>query len=836
MNWELLLIIGIGILGTLLLVGAILTFLFWKKDRDRALDLIFLQVLIPKKDSKEDRETEGSEFGSAKDYTKISGLMTHLFASFHALKSSRFYHKIIRSDYFTCEYAVIKGEIYFYVGVPREALDLMEKQITSFYPEAVITEKEAPNIFAPEYKVDGCYLNLSKASYMPIKTVERMESDPLNNIINAFSKIDGKNGASVQFICRPVENDWQDDALKKAEEMYKEKENHSLWRFLNPFRWIGALFEVFFNADKAFQSQEEKMGGGGVTPLTQERVKAIEEKATKTGFDVIIRIASSAPSQHIATQQLASIVGAFDQFNTPDMNSIGRTYHQSLKKITRDYIFRSFHRPKWMAIWRYFHIGEWRQILSSEEMAALFHFPNIQYNRSSSIKWQDFKIAPAPSNIPKEGLLLGHNIYRGTKKEIRISRNDRRRHFYSIGKSGTGKSTILEYMIRQDLQNGEGVCVIDPHGDLIEAVLPYVPRERADDVILFDPGDIERPMGLNLLEAETEDQKEFIAQEALAIFIKLYGEEIMGPRLQHYFRNGVLTLMADDEEGASIIDIMRLFTDTNYEKLKSPKVKNPSVRAFWDKEMAKTGQREKDEMIPYFAAKFGPFVTNGQIRNIIGQVKSGFDFRDVMDNQKILLVNLSKGKLGDLNAKLLGMIMVSKIQMAAMSRVDTPEADRKDFYLYVDEFQNFVTDSFASILSEARKYRLNLIVAHQYISQITKMDGGGKGSHEDTTIRDAVFGNVGSMMCFKIGSQDAEVMAKEFQPVFTEQDLINIANYQAYIKLNINNATSRGFSMQTIYDPTGADHEAAEAFRQLSRLKFGRDREFINREIARRMG
>ena len=233
-------------------------------------------------------------------------------------------------------------------------------------------------------------------------------------------------------------------------------------------------------------------------------------------------------------------------------------------------------------------------------------------------------------------------------------------------------------------------------------------------------------------------------------------------------------------------------------------------------------------------SKFGPFVTNAQIRNILGQVKSGFDFRDVMDNQKILLVNLSKGKLGDLNSKLLGMIMVSKIQMAAMSRVDTPEKERKDFYLYVDEFQNFVTDSFASILSEARKYRLNLIVAHQYISQITQSSEGGKGKHEDPALRDAVFGNVGSMMCFKIGNTMPKPW-KEFQPVFSQQDLINIANYQAYIKLNINNATSRGFSLQTIYDPTGADEEAAEAYRQLSRLKFGRDREFVSREIARRV-
>ncbi|MBN1258478.1 type IV secretion system DNA-binding domain-containing protein, partial [Candidatus Peregrinibacteria bacterium] len=431
---------------------------------------------------------------------------------------------------------------------------------------------------------------------------------------------------------------------------------------------------------------------------------------------------------------------------------------------------------------------------------------------------------------------LGNSVYRGEKKPVFMKRDDRRRHFYTIGKSGTGKSTILKTMITQDLKEGEGACLIDPHGDLVEAVLPHVPRKRADDVIIFDPGDLGRPMGLNILEAYTPDEKEFMAQEALAIFIKMFGEEIMGPRLQHYFRNGCLTLMDDDEEGATLIDLPRLFTDDSWQRYKVQKCKNPVVRSFWEKEMAATGAREKQEMIPYFSAKFGPFVTNAQIRNIIGQTKSGFDFRKVMDEGKILLCNLSKGKMGDLNAQLLGMVMVAKLQMAAMSRVDIPEDERRDFYLYVDEFQNFVTDSFASILSEARKYRLSLIIAHQYISQITKMSGGGKGSHEDTTIRDAVFGNVGSMMCFKIGAQDAEYMAKEFAPIFSEQDLINIANYQAYIKLNIDNATSRAFSMSTVYDPSKGDLPAAEAYRQLSRLKHARERDFVEREIYRRVG
>ena len=797
------------------------------------LDMVFLQVLIPKKDSQKDKEDQKDK---EKDFKEVVGVMTHFYTALNALAAGDFKNKFIGQDFFSMEYAVINNEIFFYVVFPRQYASLMEKQITSYYSDAVIEQTKDYNIFKPNSVQASNYMYLSRSHIFPIKTTQRLETDPLNNLTNACSKLGKDEGAAIQIMLKPVvDNKWQDLTKAEAERIHKEKEKKS---FLNPISWIGTLLDIIIHGptDNNMAQAVDNQGMAQTTPITQEKVKAMEEKAAKVGFDVIIRLVTSAPTRHEAETQLANIRGAFEQYADSNMNSFRKTKYHSHKFLVRNFIYRSFKRPFWINLYRVlFQVHEWTQIMSAEELSAIYHFPNIRFNSSPNIKWQDFKIAAPPHNLPEEGLLLADSVFRGEKKEVRIKRDDRRRHFYAIGKSGTGKSTILEYMIRQDLQNGEGVCVIDPHGDLVEAVLPYVPRSRADDIILFDPGDLERPLGLNMLEARSQDQKEFVAQEALAIFIKMFGEEIMGPRLQHYFRNGVLTLMEDEEEGATLIDIPRLFTDDAYQKYKSAKVKNPVVKSFWDKEMASSGAREKQEMIPYFSSKFGPFLTNMQIRNIIGQTKSGFDFRDVMDNQKILLVNLSKGKLGDINSQLLGMIMVAKIQMAAMSRVDTAEKDRKDFYLYVDEFQNFVTDSFASILSEARKYRLNLIVAHQYISQITKMKVGGKGTTEDTTIRDAVFGNVGSMMCFKIGSQDAEVMAKEFAPVFSEQDLINIANYQAYIKLNIDNATSRAFSMKTIYDPTGADMEATQAFKQLSRLKYGRERSFVDREIARRV-
>ncbi len=823
-------------LGVLLVFFSIWTLIYLKHEWARPFDLVFLQVRIPKRDSKEDRETVGEEYGSAKDYTKIAGVMTQFFAAMNALYSHRLKYKFTGHDYFTCEYAFVEGQVIFFLGIPSYFVHIAEKQISSYYPDAVIEKIDVPNIFRPEYKVSGGYIMQNWDYLYPIRTIKHLEADSLNNIINAFSKLDQDEGAGIQIMCRPVENHWQKKGIHLAREMYQGKEPHGFWDFINPLKWFGTMFHVAVKgADEGMFANDEMKRQQYSTPVMQERVKMIEEKAQKYGYDFIIRVVTSSPTEQRAHQNWLALAASFDQFLSPDLNGFTKTYHHSMAKLVRDYISREFSRPFFITLRKWWRAGSWRQILSTEELGSLFHFPNIRYNPSPVIKWQDFKLTPPPHNMPKEGLLLGINTYRDVETDVRIKPNDRMRHFYIIGKSGTGKSALLEQMIRQDVKNGTGMCLVDPHGDLVEAVLPHIPRSRADDVILFDPGDLERPMGLNLLEAETDDQKEFIAQETLAIFIKLFGEEIMGPRLQHYFRNGVLTLMADPDEGATLIDLPRLFTDSAFERLKVAKVTNPSVRAFWDKEMAKTGQREKEEMIPYFSSKFGPFVTNRQIRNIIAQEKSGFDFRKVMDEGKILLVNLSKGKLGDLNAKLLGMVMVSKIQMAAMSRVDTAEKERRDFYLYVDEFQNFVTESFTSILSEARKYRLGLIVAHQYISQITKMEGGGKGTHEDTAIRDAVFGNVGTMLCFKIGAQDAETMEKEFQPVFSQQDLINIANYHAYIKLNIDNTTSRGFVLRTIYDPKGKDAEAAEAYRQLSRLKFARDRAFVEREIGRRL-
>lgn len=360
-------------------------------------------------------------------------------------------------------------------------------------------------------------------------------------------------------------------------------------------------------------------------------------------------------------------------------------------------------------------------------------------------------------------------------------------------------------------------------------------------MVIFDPSDYERPMGMNMLEVISTDpdlrniEKDRAALDATSIFIKIFGDEIFGPRIQHYFRNGALTLMDDEEDGGTLIDVPRLFVDEAFMKYKVSKVKNPVVKSFWEHEYAQTGDREKQEMIPYFSAKFGPFITNTTIRNIIGQPKSAFNIREIMDNKRCLMVNLSKGKIGDLNAQLLGLIFVSKVNMAAMSRADQDEKDRKDFFFYVDEFQNFATDTFGEILSEARKYRLTLIMAHQFIAQI-----GGSGEKYKSTgkpsIKDAVFGNVGTLMSFKVGAEDAEYLEKEYAPTLSQQDIIGIANFTTYCKLNIDNASTRPFDIKTIWDNFYRNERAANIIKEYSRKMYARKKQYVDMEIEARLG
>jgi hypothetical protein len=816
--WQIL----IAITGVLLLWGLIVIGIRYRRAKIMAAkswDLVFLKINIPKKESKEDREIENEQF-SSRDFKEMISVMSHFYDALSSIGASKWGRYFGGEDFISLEYAVIEGRINFYIACPSELVSLIEKQLTGFYPDVFLEEVPEYSIFSKGYKQAGAYLKLNKEFAFPIKTYQNLQSDPLNTLTNVLSKLSPDEGAAIQIMIQNAPGGWQHKCKDLATSL--DEGGGSGFSF-NPLKWIFDFFKLFIS------SGDDDNSGGDDSPkrkssIEQEAIKLIEEKSSKVGFEVVCRIITSAKTESVANGHLSNIKSAFAQYSGAEINSFGFSEYHNLRTLISNFVLRRFTKP----IYEIFKPNT--IILNSEELASIFHLPNIKFNRSPNINWQNYKNAPAPHNIPTEGLLLGHNHYRGETKEIRMKTEDRFRHFYVIGQTGTGKSSILQTMIRQDFRNGNGLCVIDPHGSLIDDILPFVPRERADDVIIFNPGDTERPLGLNLLEASTPEEMDLVALDAMNIMIKLFGNEIFGPRIQDYFRNGCLTLM-EQPEGGALTDIVRLFTDDEFQKLKVENVKNPIVRSFWENQMAKTGAREKAEMIPYFAAKFGQFVTNTMMRNIIGQTKSAFDFSQVMQEGKILLMNLSKGATGDINSKLLGLIIVSKIQMAALRRQKVDKEDRRDFFLYIDEFQNYITDSIESILSEARKYRLGLVIAHQYIKQL---EGDKDGS---TKIRDAVFGNVGTMMCYKIGAQDAEYMAKEMAPVFSDQDLINVDKFKAVMKLSIDTQPSRPFSIvpKNPYLETG-DKEAAEAFTQLARLKYGRDKDFVEREILRRVG
>ncbi|MEK9135161.1 MAG: type IV secretion system DNA-binding domain-containing protein, partial [Patescibacteria group bacterium] len=539
-------------------------------------------------------------------------------------------------------------------------------------------------------------------------------------------------------------------------------------------------------------------------------IKTIEEKIQKPVFEANIRLIASAGKIERAEEIIGHLEGVFGQF-TSSGNSFKteRAKKGGLKKLIYNFSFRNFDDGK-------------KNILNLEELASVFHFP-LPHTESPNIKWVKSGFAAPPSELPEKGLnVLGKVIFRGEEKQVSFaSREDRRRHFYVVGQTGTGKTSLFREMIRQDIQNGEGVGVIDPHGELIEDILEQIPKDRVDDVVLFEPFDMERPMGLNMLEYDTPEQKDFAVQEMIAIFYKLFPPEIIGPMFEHYMRNAMLAMMADKDNPGTLVEIPRIFTDDEFMEQKLSKVTDPIVRSFWMKEWKQTTGSTKSDMLGYVVSKVGRFIENEMMRNIIGQSHSGFDLTEIINSGKIFLANLSKGQTGEVNSSLLGLILVSKIQMAAMKRTKIPEDERKDFYLYVDEFQNFTTDSIATILSEARKYRLNLTLTHQYISQLTE------------EIRNAVLGNVGTIGAYRVGASDAEFLEKQFEPEFSRFDLVNLDNFTLILKLMINNKVYPAFKIQTIL-PQKGNKDIVAPIKKLSKLKYGRPRQEVEAEIIQR--
>ncbi|MGC1176660.1 MAG: ATP-binding protein, partial [Candidatus Saccharimonadales bacterium] len=703
-----------------------------------------------------------------------------------------------------------QGFVYFYAAVPIALLEVVKQAIVSAYPSVRLEEVAEHNIFNQIGRATGTLggeLTLKEPFAYPIATYQDTKRDGMQSLLNALSTLGKEDGVAIQILMRPANPSWRKTASAVADKKRKGNDKK-----LGAGDLAKDLFKAFSKPPDGGSDNEPKKPE--LSNLDQSTMDAIDEKTRHPGYETAIRIIVSSNISQRAQAILANVVASFSLYDAPGRNGFKYTPAKDIDALVTSYILRFFPQTSN------------KNILNSIELATLFHFPDQRNIPTSQLNRQDSKQVDGPRNIPEDGMLLGYNVFRGAKKPIRLSLHDRQRHMYVVGQTGTGKSTFLENLALQDMLNGNGFAFVDPHGDTAEKLLSMVPKERTEDIIYFSPADMDYPMGLNLFEFHSPDQKDFLIQETLNMLQKLYDPQhqgIMGPRYEDMFRNAALAVMADPA-GGTFIDIPQLFRDPQFLKQKLSHVKDKTVLDFWQKQYpASQRSNESGEVTAWFVSKFGAFLSNEMMRNIIGQTKSAFDLRDIMDNKKILLVNLSKGRTGDLNSKLLGMIFVMKFQAAAMSRANVPEDQRVDFSLYVDEFQNFSTDSFATIMSEARKYHLNLIVANQFTTQLTE------------EIRDAVFGNMGTIVSFRIGQNDVEAMSRYFQPIFDGDDLLRIPNYNTIVRTLIGGVPTQPFSMATLPGLGTPNPRLSDALKQLSAAKYGRQKDSIEKEINERM-
>jgi hypothetical protein len=712
--------------------------------------------------------------------------------------------------YFTLELAVPveRSGLFFYAAVPNGRRDLFEKQLLSIFPNAHITiQPNDYNVFVPEGFSLGSTARLVQKPMLPLKDYNDFDYDPLNSVLNAFAKIGAEDeGAALQIVFEPKGDRYLThyrrvlDALKRGEEVYKALDT--------PETLAGEFLKetgsIFIKPKDISRENAD-----------QSVIESVEKKMAAPIVATNIRIVVSSRSSSRATQIISDIESAFNQFENTRGNRFAfkRMLKGAAKNLFHDFTFRLFSHGAEMP-------------LSLRELTTVYHFPPKGIESAPNLKQSRFTMSSAPIDLPKDGLFLGTNNFRGVDTKITLAPPDRLRHLYVIGQTGTGKSVFIRNLCIQDIQAGEGACFIDPHGNDIIEILAAIPPSRYEDVIYFDPASLDRPFGLNLLEYDPThpEQKTFIVNEILAIFRRLYSDspESMGPMFEQYFRNATLLVMEDPASGSTMLDIARVLSNADFRALKLSRSNNPVVNQFWNEIASKAeGDASLQSIVPYITNKFDDFTANDFMRPIIGQQNSSFNFRNIIDTKKILLVNLSKGRLGERNANLLGLILVGKLFMAALSRADSPGKDFPPFYFYIDEFQNITTDTIPAILSEARKYKLSLTVAHQFLAQI------------DEKIRDAVFGNVGSMAVFRVGQEDGEFFAKQFAPTINDSDFTNIENYNAYVKMLAGGVPQKPFNIKTP-PPIVGNMSQIDDLRELSYLTYGRDRASIESNIRSR--
>lgn len=703
-----------------------------------------------------------------------------MFSSLYSIFKGGWYNEVARKqDFVSFELVGLPESIRFYAVCPSKIGSMVEKLIHGAYPTAEISKTEEYNIFHEKGTVEYAEIMLAKENYYPLRTFDELKIDFMSTLTSTLSKMVQGEGAVVQLVISPTGGKWAKGGRS----------------------FVSGI-------EKAKTSED-----GPKVSVPQEIVQKVEKKCSKVGFNTAIRIVVSSIDKKRAKAHVNNILSTFGQVNTPQMNRLKKA---KIKMWDRRRLMHEF-------LYRYSRVLGKESVLNTEELATIFHYPNKSV-QTPHISWLKAKRAPASEEVPVAGTWLGKAVYRGESRDVYIADDDRRRHVYIIGQTGTGKSFLLQIQAIQDIKAGKGIAFIDPHGEAAEWLLERIPPERVDDVIYWNPGDTKRPFGFNILEHEKEDEKHQIISAFYGMLEKLYDPNkmgITGPILERAIRNCMLTAMS--KPGNTLIEVQRLLLlEKGFIEEMKQYIKDDLVLKYWTEEMAKTTDYHKSERLGYFASKLDRFITDNTMRGMLGQTKSSFSFRQVMDEGKILIVNLSKGAMGAENSQFLGLLIVPKILNAAMGRIDTPEAERKDFYLYVDEFQNFATDKFSEILSEARKYRLSLNVANQYISQMIQQ------------IKDAVFGNVGTLVCFRVGPDDAKYLQTHYAPVFSEGDLANIDNQNAYIKLLVKGKYPPPFSICTTYQPPKGNKEIASVIKELSRMRYGRDRRVVDAETKKR--
>ena len=772
----------------------------------KSLNMTLFEITLPPPTDEADK---------SKGFKEFIGAMEQFYAGMQSISPDKKNEKEI---YFTLEVALSNDsdEVVVYAGIPNKYLSLFEKQILAFYHNAKIREvADDYNIFNASGASVGAYASLSERGVMPIKTYDNIEHDPMNTILNVFSKLQTKGeGAAIQLVVAPAGDKFINefhmilDEVKDGVSVKHAADN--FYKFKNAFSKVGK--EILFGVKQKTEENSKEKNMKGRRAVDEGAIEKIGNKIKSTIMKANIRVIASSGTKEGAEAILREIESSFNQFSEAASNSFvfEEVHGSDLKQFFHDFSYRSFSSSKVMP-------------LNLKELASVFHFP-VGISSQPQLREAKAGIAPAPLELRNDGIVLGINSYRGKDTEIHLAKEDRMRHFYVIGQTGTGKTNIMLNMITQDIKNGDGCCYIDPHGTDIQTILSRIPKERIDDVIYFDPAYTARPMGLNMLEYDPKypEQKTFVVNEMMGIFNKLFDMKVGGGAMfEQYFRNSAFLVMEDPESGSTLLEITRVLGDKAFRDMKLEKCKNPIIKQFWVSAEQTTGDQSLANFVPYISSKFDNFISNDIMRPVVLQQNSVFNFRKIMDEKKILLVNLSKGRLGDINANLIGLVLVGKIQMAALSRVDMFGKPMNDFYLYIDEFQNVTTDSIASILSEARKYRLSLNIAHQYITQL------------EEKIKNAVFGNVGSMAVFRVGTEDATFLEQKFKPQFTATDITKLDNYNAYMSMLVNGQPVKPFNLITL-PPEKGNSDIVNSLKELSYVKYGRDWREVEAEIMGR--